>query len=462
MHSMAIPALLRSLRRLLLIVFASVSAQHARATTFPLPIPKRSTNFPLQRPTQAGEVVAWGTNNFGQITIPASATNVVAIAAGYDHSLALRSDGTAVAWGDNSSGQCNVPATLTNVVNITAGFYHNLALRADGRVVAWGISDSRTSVPSLTDAVGIAVTRDDSFALRLNGDVIRWGTSGIQTNAINVARIFSFFGSGSVQYILANGTINFGTTYYIAAMTDGLANNAWIRTDGFVMTSTTPPGLRAFDAAGTRGVWGAIQGDGTVTTWLDYSVRPEYVAPQTFFLGLTNPPPRLRGVISIKAGESHFLALKLPSPPIPSVATASAQIVNGFIVGLNVLDGGEGYAEPPHVTISGGGGSGATANAQIAKGIVTGFEITATGSKYTGQPTITIDPPPVLPLLAIAPSRVNVTMQVVPGKRYQLESSNDLPNFSPVGSAFTATSRTLTNEFTISETGQFFRIEEIP
>jgi hypothetical protein len=33
-----------------------------------------------------------------------------------------------VAWGDNSAGQTNVPANLTNVVAIAAGGYHNLAL----------------------------------------------------------------------------------------------------------------------------------------------------------------------------------------------------------------------------------------------------------------------------------------------------------------------------------------------
>jgi alpha-tubulin suppressor-like RCC1 family protein len=42
--------------------------------------------------------------------------NVVAIAAGYYHSLALKSDGTVVAWGYNYEGETNVPAGLTNVV----------------------------------------------------------------------------------------------------------------------------------------------------------------------------------------------------------------------------------------------------------------------------------------------------------------------------------------------------------
>ncbi len=38
---------------------------------------------------------------------------MVAVAAGWEHCLALRADGSVVAWGDNSYGQSNVPASAT-------------------------------------------------------------------------------------------------------------------------------------------------------------------------------------------------------------------------------------------------------------------------------------------------------------------------------------------------------------
>lgn len=47
-------------------------------------------------------------------------TNVVAIAAGWNHSLALENDGTAVIWGDYTFSQTNAPAYLTNIVAIVA------------------------------------------------------------------------------------------------------------------------------------------------------------------------------------------------------------------------------------------------------------------------------------------------------------------------------------------------------
>ncbi|HOW67363.1 MAG TPA: RCC1 domain-containing protein [Candidatus Paceibacterota bacterium] len=34
-------------------------------------------------------------------------------------------------------GQTNVPSELTNAIGIAAGYYHSLALKSDGAVVVW-------------------------------------------------------------------------------------------------------------------------------------------------------------------------------------------------------------------------------------------------------------------------------------------------------------------------------------
>ena len=57
----------------------------------------------------------------GQLDVPTGLSNVVAIAAGYDHSVALQSNGVVTVWGDNTYGQTNIPPGLGNVVTITAG-----------------------------------------------------------------------------------------------------------------------------------------------------------------------------------------------------------------------------------------------------------------------------------------------------------------------------------------------------
>ena len=116
-----------------------------------------------------GRVVSWGLGGYASNVdeqgepfpptsdeVPASATNIVAISAGWGHSLAVREDGTVLAWGDNSYGQLAVPPSATNVVAVSAGFYHSVALRADGTTVAWG-RDAFGVVTSAATGKNIAV-----------------------------------------------------------------------------------------------------------------------------------------------------------------------------------------------------------------------------------------------------------------------------------------------------------------
>jgi uncharacterized membrane protein len=82
-----------------------------------------------QTTVKAGTPLAWGQNLSGQTDVPSGLTDVVAVAGGAQHSLALKSDGTVVAWGDNRLDQTNVPNGLTGVVDVAAGGYHNLAVK---------------------------------------------------------------------------------------------------------------------------------------------------------------------------------------------------------------------------------------------------------------------------------------------------------------------------------------------
>src|ERR1017187_9063973 len=96
---------------------------------------------------RAQNVIAWGNGSRGQTTVPKSATNVVAVAAGALHSVALRLDGTVVCWG--SGAGTNVPASVTNATAIAAGMSHSMALLADNSVVAWGDNTlGQTNVPA--------------------------------------------------------------------------------------------------------------------------------------------------------------------------------------------------------------------------------------------------------------------------------------------------------------------------
>jgi len=108
-----------------------------------------------------GSVWVWGSNGFYQLgdggasysrtsayQLP-GVSNVVAIAAGYYHSLALKGDGTAWSWGYNGSGQLGDGTTQfrsspvqvsgsSGMVNIAGGGLHSLAVKGDGTLWAWG------------------------------------------------------------------------------------------------------------------------------------------------------------------------------------------------------------------------------------------------------------------------------------------------------------------------------------
>lgn len=94
--------------------------------------------FVVTPPAKPTQLVAWGDNSLGQTEVPEGLQDVVEIATGDAHTLALRFDGTVVAWGDDAFGQSAVPEDLHDVVAIAAGAAYSAALQADGTLVAWG------------------------------------------------------------------------------------------------------------------------------------------------------------------------------------------------------------------------------------------------------------------------------------------------------------------------------------
>lgn len=85
-----------------------------------------------------GTVKATGSNEFGQCDT-SSWRDVVAVAAGFDHTLGLKADGTVYAAGNNSDGQCNVQ-DWKDIVMIAACTTKSIGLKSDGTVVYTGWS----------------------------------------------------------------------------------------------------------------------------------------------------------------------------------------------------------------------------------------------------------------------------------------------------------------------------------
>ena len=87
-------------------------------------------------------------------------------------------------------------------------------------------------------------------------------------------------------------------------------------------------------------------------------------------------------------------------------AQATPIVINGFIVGAILTDGGCGYTNPPAIVLSGQGGTGATAYAQISNGSVTNIVITGTGSGYPAN-AVALFAPPIYPFLSIVQTLTN-------------------------------------------------------
>lgn len=135
-----------------------------------------------------GTVVAWGYNYYGQTNVPTLGP-ATQIAAGVVQGVALLTNSTVAMWAKYNFSSfgwnvTNVPAGLSNVVSIAAGACHTLALKADGTVTAWGAGgtnaglndDGQSIVPvGLSNVVVVAGGYLYSVALQSAGTVVAWG-----------------------------------------------------------------------------------------------------------------------------------------------------------------------------------------------------------------------------------------------------------------------------------------------
>jgi hypothetical protein len=256
--------------------------------------------------------------------------------------------------------------------------------------------------------------------------------------------------SWCVPYVVGSSFV-VCTSEGLFQLMDGVASNPRMATgmaqvvNGFVVGASVTDGGSGYTNAPVVTISG---GGGTGAT-----ARATVVNGAVTAITIQNPG----------SGYSSVPTLTIAPPPFPPrKATAIAQIVNGFVVGSNVTDGGFGYQEPPAVLVTGGGGGGAKAEATVINGVVTAITITNPGSGYTSPPNLRIASPPFSPSLSVEVSQVKVTLKVVLGRKYQIESTADMANWSPAGPSFVAEDEELIQEFPVDTVGRFFRINQVP
>lgn len=272
-------------------------------------------SLPLIQQASAA-VVGWGDNGLNQTSVPESASNAIAIAAGGGHSLAITADGTVVGWGLNASGQLDAPAGLQNVIGIAAGYDHSVAGSADGSVTAWGRNNlNQTAVPAgLNDAIAVSANQNYSLALKADGSVVGWGAN--DSGQLNIPA-----GLSDVIAIAA------GVGHALALKNDGTVVGWGLNNFG---QTAVPAGLEnvvAIAAGDAHSL--ALKSDGTVVGWgLNGS-------------GQLSIPADLANVVAIAAGSAHSVALKSDGTVIAWGANGSGQsTVPAGLTGVTTIAAG--------------------------------------------------------------------------------------------------------------------------
>jgi alpha-tubulin suppressor-like RCC1 family protein len=294
-------------------------------------------------------VVAWGQSSSGQtIFNRLTLTNTTVVSAGYNYSLALKSDGTVFSWG----GISTLPAANSNLTAIAAGYSQSLALRSNGTVVAWGSGTLPVAPADLTNAAAIHVAKTSSsftmncFAIRSDSTLVGWnnsygssltnipaGLTGIIGVAAGTYHAMALKSDGSItawqDYSDYGANVppgNLSNVNNLVAIAAGFSHSLALKTDGTVVAwgnnaygqTNVPAGLTnviAIAAGGYHSV--ALKSDGTVVAW----------GQNTY--GQTNVPAAYTNIIALNGGGYHTLALSgTGNPAIVRQPQSTTALIN--------------------------------------------------------------------------------------------------------------------------------------
>lgn len=308
------------------------------------------------RPAVAADLVSWGNNSWNQVTdTPTGAFK--AVAAGGGHNVAIADDGSLVAWGYDEYGQVSEAPTTGMYSAIAAGAVHSVAVRSDGSLVAWGFDFWVNGTPTTGTYTAVAAGGSHSVALRGDGSLVAWGenfngrisdtpTTGIHTAvAAGGAHSLALRDDGTIvawgwdDYGQVSGTPTDGPYIAIAA---GYAHSLAVKGDGTLVAwgwddggqvsgiqSLPPldPGITYTAVAGGYFHSVALKSDGFLVTWGGDSY------------GVVSNVPTMGIHSAVASGNYHCLALLQETTanlrPTARAAASPAEVIVGEPVTLD-------------------------------------------------------------------------------------------------------------------------------
>jgi len=304
------------------------------------------------------ELWNWGRNSYGQIgdntttnrstpvTTLAGGANWKQVSCGYNHTLAVKTDGTLWTWGRNSTGQLGVnnttnrltPVTTfaggTNWKQVSCGSRHTTAIKTDGTLWTWGTNSSaqlgdntstNRSTPVTTFAGGtnwkqVACGQDHTAAIKTDGTLWTWGRNlsgqlGDNTTTDRSTPVTTFAGGTNWKQVAGGGD-----SHTAAIKTDGTlwtwGWNLFGQLGDNTTTSRNTPVTTFAGGTNWKQISGgdlhtsAIKTDGTLWTWgrnlsgqLGDNTTTQRNTPVTTFVGGTNWK-------QVSGGDSHTAAIK--------------------------------------------------------------------------------------------------------------------------------------------------------